>query len=351
MKRLSISVYTLVCFLSLWTDSPATAQKAIAQGQTEQSAFRLGYSSMAGAFGAFWVAEEKGYFKENGLDVKSTYVNTTAGMQALVAGKFDAFGAGCSEVFEAIRRGFKIKAVAGLFDRNPYLIVAQKSITTPSMLVGKPVAVGRIGDNTHLITRYALRKLGVNPDSVTYVQIGSGVERFAALSAGTAVASVQSGFQRELAQKSGFNILIDFDRPDEPGCPGAIAVGEDLINKSPGTIDRMIRSVFKGNAYLREGPVEENNRIFAKFMRRAPDDQGVVAAVRYFRDAAPRSLALTPVLIETSLAILAEGDPTWAKEQPSRFVDPGFVNKVESGGFADKVYQEIGRIPDTTSKR
>jgi len=314
-------------------------------GQTppEKSKIALGYSSMAGSFGAFWVAEEKGYFKEQGLDVKTTYTSTTAGLQAMMAGQFDAFGAGCPEIFEAARRGFDVKTIAAIFDRNPYLIVGRKDITKPEMLVGKSVAVGRIGDNTHLVTRYALRRLGVDPGSVTYVQLGSGVERFSALTAGSVAASVQSGFQRVLAIQSGLNVLIDLEVPDEPSCPGGIAVSGEMTKRQPRTIDALLRGLIKGNAYLRVGPEADTQRIFAKYMRLPPDDKRVIEAWSYFRQAAPRGLDLSPQAVKNVLAVMAEGDPSWAKEDASRFLDLSFINKLGAEKFADKVYEEIGR--------
>jgi len=43
-----------------------------------------------------------------------------------------------------------------------------------------------------------------------------------------------------------------------------------------------------------------------------------------------------------------EGDPSWANEDPSRFLELKFVNRLESEKYADQIYRELeGRKAET----
>jgi NitT/TauT family transport system substrate-binding protein len=320
----------------------AVAGGSAAMAQIEKSKVVLGYGSMSGAFASFWIAEDKGYFKEQGLDAEVTYTSTTTGLQAMIAGQIDALGTGCSEFFEATARGFENKVVANLFEFNLYLIASSKEITDAKMLVGKAVAVNRIGDTSHLSVRFALRQLGIDPDKVSYVQVGSTPERFAALKSGAVAAVVQAGSLKPLVIKEGFNVLIDLQRPDIPSCLGGIGVSAKTAKEQPKTVEAILKGILKGNAYLSDGPDADTQRIFGKYMKLPPDDSRVLEAWQYFKgEAHYKKPAITDGAVKNVLAMMAEADAKWAKEDPKRFVDQSFMQKLDKDGYLDAVYSEI----------
>lgn len=313
-----------------------------AQAQPEKPKVVVGYGSMSGAFGSFWIADDKGYFKEQGLTAEVTYTSTTTGLQAMIAGQIDALGTGCSEFFEASARGFENRVIANLFEFNLYLIASRKEITDAKMLIGKSVAVNRIGDTSHLSVRFALRQLGIDPDQVSYVQVGSTPERFSALSSGAVAAVVQAGSLKPLVLKNGFNVLIDLQRPDIPSCLGGIGVSAKMVKEQPKTVEAMLRAIVKGNAYLAAGPEEDTKRIFAKNMKLPADDSRVIEAWSYFKgEAHSKKPTITEGAVKNVLAMMAEADGKWATEDPARFYDQSFMQKLDKEGYLDRVYSEI----------
>jgi NitT/TauT family transport system substrate-binding protein len=320
----------------------AVAGGSVALAQPEKSKVALGYGSMSGAFASFWIADDKGYFKEQGLDAEVTYTSTTTGLQAMIAGQIDALGTGCVEFFEASAHGFENKVVANMSEFNLYLIASRKEITDAKMLVGKAVAVNRIGDTSHLSVRFALRQLGVDPDQVSYVQVGSTPERFSALSSGAVAAVVQAGSFKPLVIKNGFNVLIDLQRPDIPSCLSGIGVSAKMAKEQPKTVEAMVKGIVKGNAYLSDGPAEDTKRIFGKYMKLPPDDSRVVEAWSYFRGEAHfHKPVITDGAVKNVLAMMSEADAKWAKEDPKRFVDQSFMQKLDKEGYLDAVYSEV----------
>ena len=229
-----------------------------------------------------------------------------------------------------------------LTEFNIYLIASRKEITDAKMLIGKPVAVNRIGDTSHLSVRFALRQLGIDPDQVSYVQVGSTPERFSALSSGAVAAVVQAGSLKPLVVKNGFNVLIDLQRPDIPSCLGGIGVAAKMAKEQPKTVEAMLKAILKGNAYLADGPEADTRRIFGKYMKLPPDDSRVVEAWSYFKGEAHfRKPTITDGAVKNVLAMMAEADAKWAKEDPKRFVDQSFMQKLDKDGYLDAVYNEI----------
>ncbi len=71
---------------------------------------------------------------------------------------------------------------------NVYLIASRKEITDPKQLKARGLESISFLDTSHVSARLALRHVGVDPDSVTFIQVGSSPERFAALRAGCRLA-------------------------------------------------------------------------------------------------------------------------------------------------------------------
>lgn len=317
-----------------------------AAAQVEKSNIVIGYGSLSGGFGAFWVAKEKGYFKERGLEVELVYTRTTTGLQVLNSGRVDMLGTGCAEFFEATRQGFENRVIASLFEYNLYLIASRKEITDPKLLIGKTAAVNRLGDTGHLSFRFALRRLGINPDSVSYVQIGSTPERFSALTSGAVAAAVQNGSLKSLVLKNGLNVLIDLQDPSIPSCLGGIAVSADTIKTKPKTVEAALRAIVKGNAYLHAGPHEETKQIFSKYMKLPADDKRLLDSWEYFAITAhSRRPIMTVASAKNVLGMMAENDPIWLKEDPARFLDLSIMEKIKKEGYLDAVYEEIKKGP------
>ncbi len=190
--------------------------------------------------------------------------------------------------------------------------------------------------------RFALRQLGINPDDVSYVQVGSTPERFSALSGGSVAAVVQAGSLKPLVLKNGFNVLIDLQRPDIPSCLGGIGVSARTAKEQPKTVEAILKGILKGNAYLSDGPEADTQRIFGKYMKLPADDARVLEAWQYFKgEAHYRKPMITDGAVKNVLAMMAEADAKWAKEDPKRFVDQSFMQKLDKDGYLDAVYSQI----------
>src|ERR1700751_2086945 len=92
----------------------------------------------------FLVAQDKGFYEQAGLNVEIGPGRGSGSTAQLVASKATQFGfADGYVVGNAVSKGMNIKAVAGLYRRNPTAVVvlADSDIKTPKDLEGKTIAI------------------------------------------------------------------------------------------------------------------------------------------------------------------------------------------------------------------
>ena len=72
------------------------------------------------------IAQRKGFYKEEGLDVRKVVVRTGLQVAALVAGEID-YSTVSGIVGRATIQGFPVKGVMGWFDRPLHILIARPS--------------------------------------------------------------------------------------------------------------------------------------------------------------------------------------------------------------------------------
>ncbi|MDB5560235.1 MAG: nitrate/sulfonate transporter substrate-binding protein [Enterovirga sp.] len=118
---------------------------------------------------SIWMAFEKGFFKEEGLEVTyRLFPSGTTAFQSFQTGQGDIVLAGdlpSVQYFFNSRKKFKVIAAIER-DTKGYVIAAQKAITKPQDLIGKTVAT-RVGSTGSWFISEYLTKNGIDPAKVT----------------------------------------------------------------------------------------------------------------------------------------------------------------------------------------
>jgi ABC-type nitrate/sulfonate/bicarbonate transport system substrate-binding protein len=118
---------------------------------------------------AIWMAFEKGFFKEEGLDVTyRLFPSGTTAFQTFQTGQGDIVLTGdlpSVQYFERVKGDYRTIAVMER-DTKGYVVVARKEITKPQDLVGKTVAT-RVGSTGSWFISEYLQKNGIDPKKVT----------------------------------------------------------------------------------------------------------------------------------------------------------------------------------------
>lgn len=145
-----------------------------AQGSLQKFKFNLGWKFEASGAG-FLLAQQRGYYKDAGLDVTIDTGNGSAGAISLVAGgAYDAASADLSTMieFNAANPQAALKAVAIQYDLNPNAVIVRKNgpIQKPADLAGKTLLGQPFNASRKLFPVFA-KAQGFDPASVKWENV------------------------------------------------------------------------------------------------------------------------------------------------------------------------------------
>lgn len=278
-RRLSCRAAALVgaFLLSVGAARPAHAE------------LKVGVSDWPG-WVAWYVAEQKGYFKKHGADVKLVwFANYTDSISALSAGQLDANSQTWSDTLGPLAKGLPLKAVlvndnsAG----NDALLVGPK-IKSFAELKGKTVALEQYSVS-HFVLATALAKNGLKPGDVKIVNLAAG-DAAAAFMAGRVQAAVVWNPWVSQIEKSGKGRAL-FTSKDMPGLIPDLLVAQDkAIQAKRKDLVGMIRAWFDTVDFIAKQP-DEAVKIMAKVVSLPPADYKVFLPGTRFFDAAANKAA------------------------------------------------------------
>jgi NitT/TauT family transport system substrate-binding protein len=161
---------TALCALPLVLAAGLLASPAGAQPQ--KIVFALNWFAV-GDHAAYWVALEKGYYRERGLDVELQNSKGSGDSIAKVdTGRADIGLADASVVIPRVAQGARVKVVGAVFDHTPLNIWTRKDtgITKPKDLEGKTLAAPPGDAQRQLFPAFA-KMNGIDERTVKWVNI------------------------------------------------------------------------------------------------------------------------------------------------------------------------------------
>src|SRR5215204_4598692 len=196
---MAICLKLLVCSLFL------IGSRAVAQ---ELVKVPVQIPAISPAVSTFALARDRGYYRQEGLDVQLVLIPSALGMQALLGGNIKFSTAGGSGILP-ILRGAPVKFVFTTFNRPMFWLYAKPEIRSVENLKGKKVGVSGLGSGPDSLLREILKKHGLEGGrDVVILPVGSGTGRFFALQAGSVDAAMLSVPANLLAQDAGFRELV-----------------------------------------------------------------------------------------------------------------------------------------------
>jgi NitT/TauT family transport system substrate-binding protein len=172
MRRLSILLVLSVTLIVAGTILALGLGAPAAQSAPQKVVFALNWFPV-GDHAAYWVALEKGYYRQRGLDVEMQNSKGSGDSIAKVdTGRADVGLADSAVVIAAVGRGARIKVVGMVFDKSPLNIWSHKAapITKPKDLEGKTVAAPP-GDGQRQMFPAFARVNGIDQSKVTWVNV------------------------------------------------------------------------------------------------------------------------------------------------------------------------------------
>jgi NitT/TauT family transport system substrate-binding protein len=219
----------------------------------QRQKIRLAYSSRSNTVTSLYVAADKGFFREEGLDVELIQVSPRLGAMAVMNGDV-AFTTSFTSTFRAILQGVPLKLVMVALKKGIYYLVTRPEIKNIQDLKGKKLGIATIRGTDSIVAEELLRSKGFNPALLQQIVIGDTRLRAQALMTGVVEVVSLSPPHDLLLKNMGYNILAG---PPEVGLPASgLFTSNRLLQENPQLVNRSLRAVAKANRLIAESRQE-----------------------------------------------------------------------------------------------
>jgi len=245
----------------------------------------LGHTGVAEYLGAF-VAQEEGFFKKNGLDVKFQQVAGGALVPGLQGGSLQMATLPPTNMLLANDGGLDLVSVAGTSvfeqsDQNAGLLVGLNSgITTAKELVGKKVGVPSIGGFLYVMARKWVADKGVDPRQVNFVEVNF-PQTADLLKSGTIDAGVSAEPFIKRAVGAGYGTVLAYFAADLPPQTTGVFYGTTRAwaAANPGSIKGFRAAIAQAVAFTEKNPQAARAHL-AKYIKLPPEVLASIAMPR-----------------------------------------------------------------------
>jgi ABC-type nitrate/sulfonate/bicarbonate transport system substrate-binding protein len=228
---------------------------------------RIAYASRSSSAMPLYLAQTKGLFKAEALDVEIIQMNPRLGATAVVNGDV-AFATPFVSTFRGILQGFPMKTVFVHLKKGPYYIMVQPDIKDVQQLKGKRIGVATIKGADQLNAEELLQAKGFNPNQMQAVAIGDGPLRMQALISGAVDAICVAPPHDLMLKRMGYPALAG---PPEVGFPVAgMFTSDRLVRENPQLVRRTMKALLRAHHFILENKAE-SIQIVLKWLPQPPD--------------------------------------------------------------------------------
>ena len=216
------------------------------------------------------VAERKGYFKDEGLDVEiPEFEGGAKSLQALIGGSTDVVSGSYEHTITMQAKGQKVVAFVVQGNAPGIALAVRKdraaSVKSGKDLAGFKVGVTAPGSSTNMYVNTLLAKDGLEPNAVSIVGVGPGAGAVAAMQRGEldAIANLDPTLSQLEAHA---HAVILFDTRTEKGnqevyggpYPAAtLYTTEAYLRKNPNTVQGLANAMVRGLRWLAKATPED----------------------------------------------------------------------------------------------
>jgi len=259
----------------LRTLAAVAAGLAIALGAAAQAPEKKKITIAVGGKNLFYylplsVAERKGYFKEEGLEVDiPDFAGGAKALQALVGGSADFVSGAYEHTINMAAKKQPIKAVVLQAKYSSIVLLLPKDKAAkyhgPKDLKGLKVGVTAPGSSTNMFVNNLLAKGGLKPTDVSIVGVGAGAGAVAAMEKGEVDA--MSNLDPVISQlEATGKFAAVADSRTEKGMQeiyggdyhaSVIYVTDEYIKKNPNTVQAVVNAIVRADRWIAKATPQE----------------------------------------------------------------------------------------------
>lgn len=206
-------------------------------------------------FAPFYVAVERGYFRDEGIEVEFDYSYETDGVALVGAGELQFSLASGEQVLLAREQGLPVVYVMAWWQDFPVAVAAPEGgdIARPEDLVGKQIGIPILGGASYIGFRALIDAVGISEDSVELDSIG--FNQVEALLTGQVDAAVVYAVNEPFQLRAeGMPVDLFAVKDYVKLASNGIITNETTIAEHPGLVRGMVRAAIRGVRDVIEDP-------------------------------------------------------------------------------------------------
>ena len=253
-KKLSKIMVSVLTFAIILTGCGNSSNTDKSEDEKKYETLNVAYFPTSFKSSLSTIANEQGFFKEEGLDVNLISLqNSSDTIVALEEGKIDVNPSGITNVIQAIEDGSPIKIIGGSAQAGGIIITLPENAEKYKDLAnwkGATWATGRsyTGD---FVTRHYLKELGIDSNKdVNSLDLGDDLSIIQAVAKGEADVGYITANGTGTAEEYGVELIIDVDDLENayPCC--RISTTEDAIQNKRDSLVAYMRAVIRSYDFI-----------------------------------------------------------------------------------------------------
>lgn len=305
----------------------ATELAWCAEKSSKLASVRIAYVSRSILDMPYVIARDRGFFREEGLEVEFIFMKAIQTVQAMLAGGVD-FGTATGTAISAAVNGADVRVVFALTDKPSFDMIALPNIASVQQMRGKKLGISAPGSLTEILARQILLVNKIPLDQVTMLPLGTSDVTYIALKAGTIDATMLQVPQNFIAQEEGYRKIAagaDVYRAVQ----GGLTTTRSVIAERPEIVTRVIRATQKALRLIRNDKKFTVDFIKGPFLDLGKDrdkyaDRVYDTALQFYLPSGVVDEKLQREMIATAAQRIKPKDPV----PPERVFDFTFAQKI-----------------------
>jgi NitT/TauT family transport system substrate-binding protein len=300
------------------------------------------YGAISGSMAQTWVAKEARLFEKYGLDLNLVYISGgPRSIMSLIGGSVQFVNHSGMPALEAYQRGADTALIASPNNQLEHSLVVQKSITRVEQLRGKVLGMSTAGSLTDILLREGLRLNNIPEKEVTIIPVGDLGARLSGLQTGRLHGVIIAGIQTLTATKMGFKALIDYAKLPLEIAGSGILVRRSYVNKNHDITLRFLKAWIEG-LYLYHAKPDFALATLKKYVANS-DSEVLNTIYNLYKERLLTKPTPTARVAKSMYYLLSRSSPEVTGANPEGFIEPRFINELESSGFFDEMNRQYGK--------
>jgi NitT/TauT family transport system substrate-binding protein len=208
-------------------------------------------------FAPFYVAMDKGYFREAGLEIDFDYSFETDGVTLTGSNEIPFAVVSGEQVLLARAQGLPVVYVLAWYQDFPTAVISktESNIRTPQDLIGKKIGIPGLFGASYIGLRALLDSAGIQENQVTLNSIGFNQVEALALDQQQAVVGYVTNEPIQLRAR-GYDVNVMRVSDYVQLASNGLITNETVLRENPDLIHRMVKATLRGIRRTIEAPDE-----------------------------------------------------------------------------------------------